>query len=1535
MKNYNYQNTLVSKKQLKQILAWSFTKYDCVRACSLAEELKSLGFKYATKAGISISIEDLKVPFVKNLIVRKASDESINSERMSINGQITEVEKFQKIIDIWSFTSEILKAEVVSYFNSYDPLNSVYMMAFSGARGNLTQVRQLIGMRGLMSDPDGQLLNLPIKKNFREGLTITDYLISGYGARKGIVDTALKTANSGYLTRRLIDVAQDIVIKEKDCFTDNSCLLLNIKQTPKSTTLIYNQILGRLLNRPIYDAETNQLLVDSDTQLTPNLLRTIKHRKIEKFYIRSPFTCRLYRSICQKCYGWNLAEENLIDIGEAVGIIAGQSIGEPGTQLTMRTFHTGGIFTASTSQQLLSPIEGTIELSEGLKTSIIRTNRGENVLYTQNSGLLQIIPTKQDKKSIYFTLLRNTLVFVQNGQLVNKSSILCQFLDTSKQTKTETKYILSDFSGEVYIPKFPRINKTGVIDQLFWILSGNVYQAPMSSFLNFPNNYRINTNSYVFRTKILSKNYGFIRNFELNGDILQPVINILSEQYYLLNSNVRLLLAPIKKNNFLLSLTNGLNYSVNLRVKNGKILIPNLTSNNQAIQITNNFSLPIGGRLYYDFFFKSISNFFYTRKAENVRSKTVVLEKHEIYSLSSQETLSAEKNTYVFRDLELTSHRNAKTSGILTVKEKKNRRTEISIDTGLLYHLVQVEYPRGLILKTGEVVYKHLVQELFLLHKWNKLLQVSKKLLTSKVHMLNGIVMTTGQIVYEISLEEHFETYRNGLVSSMDQKFQLENIGTSLSDHIYYPGEFLFNHFWIKEPCIIKIADRTLNNLQYFCFICPLELYEIPSIMPPNRYEVIDQEGKKDSRLSFENNIQCSYKSGDKILSSPNSKLIEQFLNINLNSSTKNISIEIGSNLQKNYSSFTVLRKLSLSNYIAPTLREKELEWSFIAKKKQFVNAYTTLGYLEAVTKKPLKIIKLRVKFEGTKQILLILNDHCKLVEKCNFPNKQINEFLINETDLRETGKIIADNGRILTIQRGKPYFFPNCKDETYAPTKNLQYSLIPKPDLFYNLSLHDKKYVNSRFYDIRLNSVLSVRRFSNSRSLLNLRRFVHVYKKDNNGIRTYLDQPWLGREISFSQMLIKKEDKFYLCGIPVFLREILIKRKALSNQTLSTVIDPRQWKNVKKKVVKGRLNKKGTRKDSAIAKKTRGHLVFLQTTDLIPNRLKLTKNSRLEFASLIYFNNYKKKIFPSIHSITEDYFEQEINTIYCENGEFIEQGKTVALLKLEKEITDDIVQGLPRIESLLEARKYKKIGKTKPKSIKKGLLIGKTSIDPTFEYRKVGTTIKDDEKINPTYLLTIYFNYYAKFRHLTQKYGPIKSFRLASDFDATYRTFKKIQSLILNSVQAIYTSQGVMIADKHLELIIRQMTTKVQIIKTGGTPLLVHEVLDLYHIKYINEVSYEKNREPASYVPFLLGITKTALNNPSFISAASFQETTRVLTKAAIEGRKDWLKGLKENIVIGHLIPSGTGLKTCSHSFNKQYHKKLVSDQTFLKIRK
>jgi len=415
MKDYIYQNTLINKKQLKELLAWSFSKYDAMQASLLADELKYLGFKYATQAGISISIEDLKVPATKNEMLEKANQDILNAEKICLKGKITDVERFQKIIDTWSLASESLKENVVSYFKIYDPLNSVYIMAFSGARGNLSQVRQLVGMRGLMADPSGEIMRVPIKKNFREGLTITDYLMSGYGARKGIVDTALKTANSGYLTRRLIDIAQDIIIREKDCHTTTS---FSVEISNKFDT---EQIIGRVLAKSVYDPKTKKLIAIASTQLTAKLLEIFKEKQILRFHIRSPLTCNLYHSICQMCYGWDLSNQNLVDLGEAVGILAGQSIGEPGTQLTMRTFHTGGIFTSEARQQVISPVDGIIKFSKLLKTIILRTNRGDEVLLTKNSGSLILIPEQKSQKIIQIELLRNTMLFIKNNQYVKKS----------------------------------------------------------------------------------------------------------------------------------------------------------------------------------------------------------------------------------------------------------------------------------------------------------------------------------------------------------------------------------------------------------------------------------------------------------------------------------------------------------------------------------------------------------------------------------------------------------------------------------------------------------------------------------------------------------------------------------------------------------------------------------------------------------------------------------------------------------------------------------------------------------------------------------------------------------------------------------------------------------------------------------------------------------------------------------------------------------------------------------------------------------
>ena len=336
---------------------------------------------------------------------------------------------------------------------------------------------------------------------------------------------------------------------------------------------------------------------------------------------------------------------------------------------------------------------------------------------------------------------------------------------------------------------------------------------------------------------------------------------------------------------------------------------------------------------------------------------------------------------------------------------------------------------------------------------------------------------------------------------------------------------------------------------------------------------------------------------------------------------------------------------------------------------------------------------------------------------------------------------------------------------------------------------------------------------------------------------------------------------------------------------------------------------------------------MLLQSYETSKNQYKLSDKSDYKLVLVKFLEHPFIKATKSInlYSITEDYFEQDVNNVFCKNSEFIDTGETIGLLNLEKEITGDIVQGLPRIEEILEARKKNLIIKKLPTSQKKGLLVQKTTLDQNFEFRKLGTTIKENDKVNPHKLLKVYFNYYGLIKFFTcDRTNKVHSNRLIENFEGSYKTFKKVQLFILNSVQSVYKSQGVTINDKHLEVIIKQMTTKVLITFEGNTPLLRREVIDLYHIQYINQVIEVQLKQPAYYVPLLLGITKAALNNPSFISAASFQETTRVLTKAAIEGRIDWLRGLKENIIIGHLIPAGTGSQNYRNCFKQKTNSSL-----------
>jgi len=538
-----FYNKTINKKELKAIIQSTFQSYGIVTTTDLTEGLKKSGFAFATQAGISISIEDLKVPPTKDDLFSKNNTNIKLAYYYEKRGNTNEVERFQKVIDTWHTTSEILKNQLVDYFKTVDPLNPVYMMAFSGARGNLSQVRQLVGMRGLMADPNGQIIDLPIKTNFREGLSITDYVISSYGARKGIVDTALRTADSGYLTRRLVDVAQHVIIRELDCQTQNGIRLIFDPEHSKS-----EQYIGRILSKSVKNIGVNKILIKKNTALTKSNLSSILSPV--NLILRSPLICESSRSICQKCYGWNLSQGQLVELADAIGIIAAQSIGEPGTQLTMRTFHTGGVFTGESNNQIRSVSDGEILFSPSLKTIVSRTLYGEIILKAQNLSELFIFNSARKTLKRCF-LTPEMLIFVPNKSLINKGDLIAESTLVNKRTTTRIKNIFSEISGEVQFQNIPSTQQTKILGNgLIWIASGQIYDIFPNMLIKTPKDVVVK-NGAVAQTKITSRISGMLKADKnkhlLSNYIINCAIISTSRNFYRTPQNQLFLLNNIKE----------------------------------------------------------------------------------------------------------------------------------------------------------------------------------------------------------------------------------------------------------------------------------------------------------------------------------------------------------------------------------------------------------------------------------------------------------------------------------------------------------------------------------------------------------------------------------------------------------------------------------------------------------------------------------------------------------------------------------------------------------------------------------------------------------------------------------------------------------------------------------------------------------------------------------------------------------------------------------------------------------------------------
>ena len=1223
-----FNNEVINKKKLQKLMYLTFHNYGIIRSSLIADRVKNLTFHYATMSGISLSVEDLRVPYRKQSLIGLTTNEVDITEENYTGGNITIVERFQKTIDIWNNANNTLKDEVLTYFRESDPLNPLYIMAFSGARGNISQVRQLVGMRGLMADPQGQIIDLPIKSNFREGLKVTEYIISSYGARKGLVDTALRTADSGYLTRRLVDVAQDIIIREEDCLTNESLSLNDLFEKYKTQLTIEDRLVGRLLAKPLNIKSENRF-VPVNTPIDKHLINKILSLKLDDVHVRSPLTCNALRSVCRNCYGWHLSYSKLIDLGEAVGILAAQSIGEPGTQLTMRTFHTGGVFSGDLTKQIRAPFTGTLKYTLEGNASITRTIHGEKGFTLLENAKLYI--ENKTKTFCSLEVPRGAMLLANNNQKIYCNQVIAEITKEANVILEEDKRdIYTEVSGEVFFQNLKLEESvdaqgaTKIISKtsgLIWVLYGNRYVLNNSSKLNVEVGQKFSRNQNLASQKITSKYPGIV-NFDNLSD--NQEISVINSAMIIENG-----LFSKKSNSFELD-SSKTRKLFQLNIKHGELLTHGQTI---ACLQDNSYKTETGGIIYYSTSYQGNKKKRNTKKIFTGFLYWVPEETHQLNSVS-MEKIKVKNGDFVKKGTCLLPNIFSKVDGFVEID---SQNCELIITPGELYQITT--YPKNNI------------------NNCNRFVEV---------------------------------------------------------------GESIFPNIVIQKLSYLEF--KTFQGLDYV-LLRPVLTYKIPQekgfFLKYRFFPSINNRG-----ATFRTVKRVFYKDGEKVKSSKSLDLIKTFLVLDI--------------------------------------------------RKKYVDLNSKIEFIPVLNDK-------------------LGPDKYKL-KLTLFESLKINDFALRNQNL--TGKILL---------------------------KRL---------------IHNNQYVQAKTTIAKINL------------LSNIDGVLAAVNKANS-----------------IEILVLKEEYIKKCSID-----------------------------------QGSLHiKKG---------------------DLVRSGTYLTSNTRSKYSGQIY------KIDQNFVFIRlgRPYLVSEGTILRANTKALVEKSDILATLVYEKLKTVDIVQGLPKVEEILEARK-----------IKNGCLLAPSQGKAFLKNKKIEILKSLNDKlildVEPQIKVNFTNGNYVKFLEpLTD--GPISPHdKLETLFnyyqiecpvhEACKRSFKHLQLFLVNEVQSTYLSQGVQIADKHIEIIVKQMTSKVRVSNGRDTTLLPGEILDITQAELITRAALAAGEDPPIYKPMLLGLTKASLNSDSFISAASFQETTRVLTEAAIEGKKDWLNGLKENVIIGRLIPAGTGFN------NFENIKKISNDKT------
>nr|YP_009709134.1 RNA polymerase beta'' subunit [Parathesis chiapensis]QEW86778.1 RNA polymerase beta'' subunit [Parathesis chiapensis] len=1326
--NLVFHNKAIDGTAMKRLISRLIDHFGMAYTSHILDQVKTLGFQQATTTSISLGIDDLLTIPSKGWLVQDAEQQSFLLEKHYHYGNVHAVEKLRQSIEIWYATSEYLRQEMNPNFRMTDPFNPVHIMSFSGARGNASQVHQLIGMRGLMSDPQGQMIDLPIQSNLREGLSLTEYIISCYGARKGVVDTAVRTSDAGYLTRRLVEVVQHIVVRRTDCGTIRG-LFVSTRNGMMSERIFIQTLIGRVLADDIYMGP--RCIATRNQDIGIGLINRFITFRTQPISIRTPFTCRSTSWICRLCYGRSPTHGDLVELGEAVGIIAGQSIGEPGTQLTLRTFHTGGVFTGGTAEHVRAPSNGKIQFNENL-VHPTRTRHGHPAFLCS----IDLYVTIESEDILHnVTIPSKSFLLVQNDQYVESEQVIAEIhagTPTFNFKERVRKHIYSDSEGEMHwstdvyhAPEFTygNVHLLPKASHL-WILSGGPCRSSLDSFSLHKDQDQTSAHS-------LSVKRGSISNPSLTNDQVRHKFcssgfsgkredrsldySEFNRIIWVGNSNL-IDLAILHENSDLLAKRRRNRFTIPLQWIHQEREKERIYPSGILIDI------PINGIFRRNSILAYFDDSRYSRKGSGI-TKYGALEGHsivkkedlieyqgvkefrpkyqkqmkvdrfffipeEVHLLPGSSTIMVRNNSIIGMDTQITLNTRSRVGGLVRV-ERKKKRIELKIFSG------DIHFP-------GE---------------------------TDKISRHSGILIPPG-------------------IGKKNDKASK------------------------KWKNWIYVQRITPTKKKYFVLVRPVVTYEITDginlarLFPPDL-------------LQERNNLQLQvinyilYGNGKPIwgISNTSIQLVRTCLILNWEQDNKSSSIE------EARSSFVEIRTNALmrdflridlvKSSISYTRKRNDLSDSGLIPDNESgrtnINPFSST-FLYSKT----KIQQSLNKNHGTIHTLLNRNKDCQfliILSSSNCfrmgPFNDVKSFDVIKKSITKNSLMPIRN---LLGPLGIAFKIANF----YSFSCLITYNQIPVTKYLQFDNLKQTFQVLLKYY------------------LLDENR--KIYNPDPCS-KTFLNP------VNFNWYFLHHN----------YCEKVSTKR------TLGQFI----CENVC-------IDKNGPHLKS-------GQVLIVQADSVVIRSAK-------------------------------PYLATPGATVRGHYGEIFYEGDTLITFIYEKSRSGDITQGLPKVEQVLEVRSIE-------------------SISMNLEKRVEGWN-----------------------ECITRILGIPWGFLIGAEI-----TIVQSRISLVNKIQKVYRSQGVQIHNRHIEIIVRQITSKVLVSEDGMSNVFSPgELIGLLRAERMGRAL----EEAICYRAVLLGITRASLNTQSFISEASFQETARVLAKAALRGRIDWLKGLKENVVLGGMIPVGTGFK-------------------------